>query len=82
MTNVTSADQGAGGAAAVRVGLLPGDVNGNLVVTVADQVNLLPVNARLNGTASDDGLPSPPGAMTLSWTKVSGPGALQRAGEC
>jgi hypothetical protein len=61
LTDVTSADQGAGGAAAVRVGLLPGDVSGNLVVKVAHQVNLPPVNVRLSGTASDAGLPSPPG---------------------
>ena len=30
--------------------------------------------ALLNGTASDDGNPNPPGAVTSSWSKVSGPG--------
>ena len=28
----------------------------------------------LNGTASDDGNPNPPGEVTSSWSKVSGPG--------
>lgn len=30
--------------------------------------------ASLNGSASDDGLPSPPSKLTVSWSKVSGPG--------
>jgi len=30
--------------------------------------------ASLDGTVSDDGHPSPPGAVTTSWSKVSGPG--------
>src|ERR1700720_306083 len=34
----------------------------------------LPSNANMSGTASDDGLPNPPGALTYSWTMVSGPG--------
>ena len=134
LTDVASADGGTGGAAAVRIGFLLGDVSQNRVVTVADlgQVNAqiaqvvgagnylrdvnasgtltvadkgiantqitralvalgnaapvvnagadqsitLPATAALGGTASDDGLPSPPGAMTLSWTKVSGPGTV------
>jgi hypothetical protein len=134
LTDVASADGGTGGAAAVRIGFLLGDVSGNRVVTVADlgQVNAqiaqvvgagnflrdvnasgtltvadkgiantqitkalaavgnaapvvsagadqgitLPATASLNGTASDDGLPSPPGVLTLGWTKVSGPGTV------
>jgi RHS repeat-associated protein len=134
LTDVASADGGSGGAAAVRIGFLVGDVSQNRVVTVsdlaqvnaqiaqvvgggnflrdvnasgtltvadkgiantqitkalpalgnaapvvsagADQAITLPATASLNGTASDDGLPSPPGAMSLSWTKVSGPGTV------
>jgi len=35
----------------------------------------LPTNSvSLDGTVSDDGYPSPPGAVTTTWTKVSGPG--------
>lgn len=30
--------------------------------------------AALTGTATDDGLPAVPGALTLAWSKVSGPG--------
>ena len=30
----------------------------------------------LNGRAFDDGLPNPPGAVTASWTQVSGPGTV------
>jgi hypothetical protein len=29
----------------------------------------------LTGSATDDGLPDPPGALTYTWTKVSGPAA-------
>lgn len=37
----------------------------------------LPVDsAWLAGTALDDGLPMPPGALTLAWTQVSGPGVV------
>ncbi|HYF47819.1 MAG TPA: PKD domain-containing protein, partial [Planctomycetota bacterium] len=36
----------------------------------------LPQGATLNGTASDDGLPNPPGALTVQWSKQSGPGTV------
>lgn len=39
-----------------------------------DQSILLPASARLDGSVSDDGLPDPPGALTLTWRQVSGPG--------
>ncbi|MEO8425631.1 MAG: lysyl oxidase family protein, partial [Verrucomicrobiota bacterium] len=39
-----------------------------------DQTITLPSSASLNGTASDDGLPNPPGALVLQWSKLSGPG--------
>jgi hypothetical protein len=32
--------------------------------------------ASLSGTATDDGKPQPPGAFTLVWSKVSGPGSV------
>ena len=41
-----------------------------------DRVITLPSTATLQGSASDDGKPSPPGAMTLRWTRVSGPGTV------
>jgi hypothetical protein len=36
----------------------------------------LPATAALTGTASDDGMPAPPGIVTLNWTRVSGPGTV------
>ncbi|MBD2460346.1 hypothetical protein H6G89_04745 [Oscillatoria sp. FACHB-1407] len=36
----------------------------------------LPDTAKLNGTVQDDGLPTPPGAITVIWSKVSGPGTV------
>lgn len=36
----------------------------------------LPNSASLDGTVSDDGLPSPPGSVTTTWSKVSGPGTV------
>ncbi|MEQ1516937.1 MAG: dockerin type I domain-containing protein, partial [Usitatibacteraceae bacterium] len=38
------------------------------------QTITLPASATLAGTATDDGLPSPPAALTLAWSQVSGPG--------
>ena len=37
---------------------------------------VLPNDAVLDGTVSDDGLPNPPGAVTTTWTQVSGPGTV------
>src|SRR5690606_16428823 len=42
----------------------------------SDQSIALPASANLSGTATDDGLPNPPSAMTTTWTKVSGPGTV------
>jgi hypothetical protein len=36
----------------------------------------LPAAASLDGTVTDDGLPNPPGAMTTTWSQVSGPGTV------
>ena len=35
---------------------------------------VLPASASLDGTVSDDGLPSSPGQVTTTWAQVSGPG--------
>ncbi len=42
----------------------------------ANQTITLPATATLAGTASDDGLPNPPATLTISWSKVSGPGTV------
>jgi len=41
-----------------------------------DQTITLPAAAKLAGTATDDGLPNPPGKLTTTWTMVSGPGQV------
>jgi hypothetical protein len=38
-----------------------------------DQGITLPDDATLAGSASDDGVPNPPGAVTTTWSQVSGP---------
>ncbi|MGH8849532.1 MAG: Ig-like domain-containing protein, partial [Casimicrobiaceae bacterium] len=47
-----------------------------VVAAGADQAITLPAAATLNGSASDDGLPNPPGTLTTSWSKFSGPGSV------
>jgi hypothetical protein len=42
----------------------------------ANRTITLPGSTTLTATVSDDGLPTPPGALTLSWTRVSGPGTV------
>src|SRR4029077_16299739 len=32
--------------------------------------------ATLSGSATDDGLPNPPAALTYTWSKASGPGSV------
>jgi hypothetical protein len=50
-------------------------VNGTPSVNAGpDQAIALPASASLDGTVSDDGLPNPPGTLTTTWSKVSGPG--------
>jgi Calcineurin-like phosphoesterase len=38
-----------------------------------DQTVKLPASATMQGSVTDDGLPSPPGTVTSSWSQVSGP---------
>jgi hypothetical protein len=41
-----------------------------------DQAITLPATASLSGTVTDDGQPNPPGATTVHWSVVSGPGTV------
>ena len=55
------------------------DTPANLAPVVnagANQTITLPATANLTGSATDDGLPNPPGALTLVWSNVSGPGTV------
>ena len=45
----------------------------------ADQSIVLPAPAPLTGSFLDDGLPLPPGVVTVQWSKLTGPGAVQFA---
>ena len=45
----------------------------------ANQAITLPAGASLAGTVNDDGLPNPPATVTLTWSKVSGPGTVNFA---
>jgi len=62
----------------VIYGLLDGGPNNQPPVVNAgvDQTITLPSTAALAGTATDDGNPNPPGALSASWTKISGPGTV------
>jgi hypothetical protein len=56
---------------------LPPPVNQPPVVGAgSNQTITLPAAASLSGTVTDDGLPNPPGAVTATWSKVSGPGTV------
>lgn len=52
----------------------------NVAPTVAagnDQTISVPfITVSLDGAVSDDGLPNPPGACTVAWSKFSGPGTV------
>jgi uncharacterized protein YjiK len=41
-----------------------------------DQSVIVPNAATLDGTVTDDGLPTPPGAVNSTWTRISGPGTV------
>jgi hypothetical protein len=64
-----------------------GGLSGNdtIVVTVSkqpvanagpDQTITLPNGTTLGGSATDDGLPNSPEALTSTWSKISGPGTV------
>ena len=59
------------------VTVLPTPNNAPSVNAGSDRMIIYPVNyASLDGTVTDDGLPDPPGVVTVLWTKQSGPGTV------
>jgi hypothetical protein len=51
----------------------------NIAPTVdagTNQTITLPASANLDGTVTDDGLPNPPAAVSVTWSKSSGPGTV------
>lgn len=54
-----------------------GSVNQAPVVDAGpSQIITLPEPALLSGTVTDDGLPNPPGSVTIFWSAVSGPASV------
>src|SRR5205085_12203430 len=49
------------------------------VVDAGPDQTVAVLSATLNGSASDDGLPNPPGALTYTWSTVNGPGTVSFA---
>jgi hypothetical protein len=58
----------------LRLGATQGGNQWPVVNAGADQTITLPATASLTGTATDDGQPDPPGALTTTWIQVTGPG--------
>ena len=55
------------------------EAQNNIAPTVnagPDQTITLPASATLSATATDDGLPNPPGQLTVSWSKLEGNGGV------
>lgn len=73
-------DNALGGAPVLRISYTtapPPPVNQAPVANAGpDQSTPLAGSVTLNGSATDDGLPAPPAALTAAWTTVSGPGTV------
>ena len=57
----------------------PTPQNAAPVVNAGPDQTVSILSATLNGSASDDGLPNPPGALTYTWSAVAGPGTVSFA---
>jgi RHS repeat-associated protein len=75
---LTASDGALSAADDVRITVAPPNSSNAPPVVDAgpDQTITLPGTANLAASASDDGLPSPPGKLTLAWSAVSGPGLV------
>jgi PKD repeat protein len=74
---LTASDGALSASATVTITVNPTPVNQPPVVNPgSNQTITLPAAASLNGTVTDDGLPNPPGTVTVTWSKVSGPGTV------
>ena len=73
---LTASDGALATADSLQVTVLPQPNTGPVVYAGPDQTVILPADATLSGSASDDGLPNPPGTLTISWSALSGPGPV------
>ncbi|MEO8427023.1 MAG: TIGR02597 family protein [Verrucomicrobiota bacterium] len=64
------------GAVTIAVNSAPPVNQPPVVDADVDQTITLPSSANLVGSVSDDGLPMPPGAVTVSWSQINGPGTV------
>jgi adenosine/AMP kinase len=74
---LTASDSALSASATVTITVNSAPVNQAPVVNAgSNQTITLPAAANLNGTVTDDGLPSPPATVTVTWSKSSGPGTV------
>jgi subtilase family serine protease len=74
---LTASDSSLSASSPVTITVNPTPANQPPVVNAgSNQTITLPAAASLNGTVTDDGLPSPPATVTVAWSKVSGPGTV------
>ncbi len=87
-TAVTTASFSLAGTYVLRLSATDGDLTTTDDVTFVvnappsvdagpDLVVTLPASGLLDATVTDNTLPNPPGALTTTWTKLSGPGIVQ-----
>jgi hypothetical protein len=70
-------DSALSASATVTITVNPAPVNQPPVVNAgSNQTITLPAAANLSGTVTDDGLPNPPGTVTVAWSMASGPGTV------
>jgi hypothetical protein len=73
---LTASDGALGASDTVTITVLPVPNQPPVVDAGPDQSFMFPLGADLDGTVTDDGKPNPPGALTTTWSMVSGPGAV------
>ena len=74
---LTANDSALSASATVTITVNATPVNQAPVVNAgSNQTITLPAAASLSGTVTDDGLPSPPATVTVTWSKTSGPGTV------
>jgi len=82
MTDRGATEEADGRIYEVRIGGLPPAENMAPLVNASDDQSIgvpdlsVPAVGLLDATVFDDGLPSPPGAVTTQWTMVNGPAAV------
>jgi PKD domain len=75
--SLMASDSALSASASITVTVNPAPTNKAPTVNAGPDLTItLPASATLNGTASDDGLPNPPATLTVTWSKISGPGTV------